>query len=111
MDEKTGQTVNDISENGLSATLGLNSSVNTDDPTWTTGKYGAGLSFDGGDYVARGTGPTIINTVSFWTYPTSTTNYFVDLNGSAYISAPPEHCLRPDLLLRPFMSMALFPPL
>ena len=88
MDEKTGQTVNDISENGLSATLGLNSSVNTDDPTWTTGKYGAGLSFDGGDYVARGTGPTIINTVSFWTYPTSTTNYFVDLNGSAYISAP-----------------------
>ena len=53
MDEKTGQTVNDISENGLSATLGLNSSVNTDDPTWTTGKYGAGLSFDGGDYVAK----------------------------------------------------------
>jgi len=87
MDEKTGQTVNDVSGNSLSTTLGVNSSAGSDDPTWTTGKYGAGLSFDGGDYVSQGTGPTIVNSISFWTYPTSTTNYFVDLNGSAYISA------------------------
>ncbi len=54
LDEATGQTVNDISGNGNSGTLGANSSVSTDDPAWSTGKVGSGLSFDGGDHVQIG---------------------------------------------------------
>lgn len=30
-------------------------------------------------------GPSAVNTVGFWVYPASTTDYFIDLNGSAYI--------------------------
>jgi hypothetical protein len=62
-------------------------------PTTETGsvRYSgskSALSFDGAsDYVTTGNIGSDIKTVEFWVYPTSTTNYFVDLNGSAYISA------------------------
>ena len=62
-------------------------------PTLTSGtaRYAgskSALSFDGAsDSVAAGNIGSDIKTVEFWVYPTSTTNYFVDLNGSAYISA------------------------
>ena len=82
-DEKTGASINDISGNGYTGTWN-----GTGASHWTTGKFGSAGNFNGtDDYISQGTGPTIVNSVSFWTYPTSTTNYFVDLNGSAYISA------------------------
>jgi len=62
-------------------------------PTLTSGtaRYSgskSALSFDStSDYVTTGNIGSGIKTVEFWVYPTSTTNYFVDLNGSAYISA------------------------
>ncbi|MBI4973060.1 DUF2341 domain-containing protein [Candidatus Roizmanbacteria bacterium] len=46
-EEKTGQTVNDVSGNNNSGTLGANSTPSTDDPSWAQGKYGAALTFDG----------------------------------------------------------------
>jgi len=74
-EEKTGQTVNDISGNGNLATLGVNNSIGADDPTWTSGKIGSGLSFDGGDRVNLGNGsslnPTGQITMSAWIYPTT----------------------------------------
>ncbi len=54
------------------------------------GKFGKARKFNGSsDYVSVGalTGGTALQSVEFWAYPTSTTNYFVDLNGTAYISA------------------------
>ncbi len=48
------------------------------------GKIGQALSFDGtDDYVDIGTGPTVVNTVAFWVYPTATTNYFTNITGTA----------------------------
>jgi len=53
-----------------------------------TGKTNYAYTFDGSnDFVDVGTGPTMVNAVSFWVKPTTTTEYFVDLNGSAYISS------------------------
>ena len=46
------------------------------------------LLFDGADdYVSVSTSVTDIQSVSFWVRPTSTTEQFIDLNGSAYIEA------------------------
>lgn len=51
MDEKTGTTIKDISGNNNTGTFGTGSSA----PTWTSGKIGAGLKFDGvDDYVSSG---------------------------------------------------------
>lgn len=51
-DEKTGQSPLDTSGNGYITTLGTNSGVASDDPTWINGKYDGGLTFDGSnDYV------------------------------------------------------------
>jgi len=61
-------------------------------PTTETGaiRYSgtkSALKFDGNsDYVNAGNVGTGIKTVEFWVYPNSTTNYLIDLNGSAYIS-------------------------
>ncbi|MDD4876786.1 MAG: hypothetical protein PHQ86_06645 [Dehalococcoidales bacterium] len=52
MDEGSGQTANDTSGNNHSGTLGSGSGSDSADPTWTQGKYGKGLKFDGNnDYV------------------------------------------------------------
>jgi len=49
MDEKTGVTTYDTSGNGNDGTL-------TDGPTWTRGKYGSAVRFDGSDdYIDAGT--------------------------------------------------------
>ena len=46
------------------------------------------LSFDGSnDYVSIGSLYNGVKTVAFWVNPSNTTNYFIDLNGSAYIDA------------------------
>lgn len=52
LEENTGQILYDTSGNGSNGTLGANSSVATDDPKWTPGKYGSGLYMDGNDYAS-----------------------------------------------------------
>ena len=85
-DEGSGQSANDISGNSNTGTLGSSASSDSADPSWATGKFGKALSFDGSnDYVDRGTGPTVVNTVEFWVNPTTTTEYPLDLNGTAYV--------------------------
>src|SRR3990167_283101 len=66
-DEGSGATVADSSGNGNTGTL-------TNGPTWTTGKIGQALSFDGSnDYVDAGTGSSLnlasSLTVSAWIKP------------------------------------------
>lgn len=76
IDEDSGQTINDSSGNGLSGTLGTDSSVASDDPTWTTGKYGSALNLDGSNDFVNITDSANINpvnaiTISYWIYPIS----------------------------------------
>lgn len=84
LDEKTGTSANDTSENSYTGTL-------TSSPLWKSSavcKQGACLEFNGSNsFVDIGTGPTSVKTVSFWAYPSSTTEYFIDLNGTAYVWA------------------------
>jgi type II secretory pathway pseudopilin PulG len=69
--EGTGQIVNDSSVVNNDGTLGANSSVASDDPTWTAGKPGLGgaLSFDGiNDLVSYGLPSSALNNLSALTY-------------------------------------------
>ena len=51
--------------------------------TTVPGKLGQALSFDGSnDYVDRGTGPTSVNTIAFWVYSKTTTEYFINLTST-----------------------------
>jgi len=82
----TGTTA-DSSGNGNNGTL-----TNFSSPYGivSSGKFDNGCSFNGSNnYVSLGalTGGTAVQSVSFWVYPSATTNYFIDLNGSAYVSA------------------------
>ena len=52
MDEGSGQTLADSSGNNNNGTLGLDSSQETSDPSWTIGKLGSGLDFDGSNDLA-----------------------------------------------------------
>ncbi|MCD4790280.1 MAG: LamG domain-containing protein, partial [Bacteroidales bacterium] len=62
--------------------------ANSGKPSGAFSGPGNCLSFDGVDeYIDIGTGPTTVQSVEFWVYPTTTTEYFIDLNGSAYISS------------------------
>jgi hypothetical protein len=73
-DEGTGQYVNDTSGNGNVGTLGASSSVGTDDPTWSIGKFGKGLKFNGtSSYVNIPTGTALGRnfTMSAWIKLTS----------------------------------------
>ena len=51
LDNNAGQTAADSSGNSFSGTLGDSASAAVNDPTWGTGKVGAGLNFDGDDDV------------------------------------------------------------
>jgi len=64
MDENTGSTITDSSGVGTTGSFGIGSSA----PTWTTGKYGSGLSFDGtNDYVDTNLAYSATHkTFSFW---------------------------------------------
>ena len=68
LDEGTGTTASDISGNNNTGTL-------ANGPTWTTGKYGNALSFDGAnDYVNVPDAASLDLTswtISAWIYPTS----------------------------------------
>lgn len=62
----------------------------TGSSNWSSKNFGGAMLFDGSDdYISKGslTGGSAIKTVEFWVKPTTTTTEFVDLNGSAYISA------------------------
>ena len=68
MDEKTGTTAYDTSGNGKDGSLGTGSSA----PTWTNGKYGSGLNFDGvNDKITIPEITTTDISVSAWVYPTN----------------------------------------
>ena len=77
MDERSGQYAYDTSTNGKTGTL-------TTGPTWVSGKLGSAVNLDGSTaYIDVGTGPSSVKTVSFWVYPKTTTEYFINLTGTS----------------------------
>ena len=82
-DEGTGTTVYDSTANGNNGTIS--------GATWQTEDMcvvGKCLSFDGTDDVVTVSNSVAnIKTVSFWVKPITTSEQFIDLNGSAYIQA------------------------
>jgi hypothetical protein len=68
MDEKSGTSAQDSSGNGNTGTLGTGTAA----PTWSTGKYGGALNFDGSnDYVYASDSDSLITggdqlTISVW---------------------------------------------
>ena len=85
LDENTGtSTTYDKSGNSQDGTL-----TSITGSAWVPGKYGSALQLDGSaDYVDVGTGPGSVKSVSFWTKPATTTEYFVNLTSTTdYIAA------------------------
>lgn len=84
LDEGSGTTALDSSGNGNTGTL-------TNSPTWTTGRLGGGVSFDGSSkYITMGSSavlsPASELTLGVWVYPTSNNTYdpiLVRWNGPA----------------------------
>jgi hypothetical protein len=73
MDENTGTAVRDTSGNGFNST-----SFST--PTWTRGKFGSALKFNGSSDKVKLPNPLIGSTsfsVSAWVYPTVNDGYFI----------------------------------
>jgi len=67
-----------------------NNDATTTGTTVVDGIFGKARKFNGtSDYVTMLalTGGTAVTSVDFWVYPLTTTEYFVDLNGSAYVWA------------------------
>ena len=58
-EEGTGQTAYDRSSSGDNAILGASASTGTDDPVWSIGKTGNGLTFDGSNDYAGSTGTSV----------------------------------------------------
>ncbi len=66
LNEGTGQSVNDTSGNANTGQLGSAPGVDAADPTWTNGKDGKGLKFDGSDdYVSTTTAAQALGTSDF----------------------------------------------
>jgi|GEM_PF-2586244 uncharacterized protein (TIGR02145 family) len=77
-DEGAGTNAGDMSGNGKTGTVS--------GASWTTGKRGQALSFDGtNDYVDAGNVNSSVKTISFWIQASSTTNRIIDLNGTAKV--------------------------
>ncbi|MDD5518917.1 MAG: LamG domain-containing protein [Candidatus Omnitrophica bacterium] len=51
MEEGTGQSIHDSSGRSNNGVRGLNTTAEATDPSWTNGKVGGGLNFDGSDFV------------------------------------------------------------
>ncbi|MEK7104734.1 MAG: LamG domain-containing protein, partial [Patescibacteria group bacterium] len=67
-----------------------NNDATTTGTTVVDGIFGKARSFNGTSDVVSAlalTGGTAVQSVDFWVYPITTTEYFVDLNGSAYVWA------------------------
>lgn len=79
LDENTGTSATaDKSGSGYTGTL-----TSITDTSWAPGKYGSALNLDGSaDYVDIGTGPSTVRTISFWTKPATTTEYFINLTST-----------------------------
>jgi predicted GH43/DUF377 family glycosyl hydrolase len=80
LDEGSGQYAYDESANKNDGVLGGSTSSTTSDPTWTTGKFGSALNFDGNnDYVrvSHSSSLDITGVVSFeaWIKAKGTANY------------------------------------
>ena len=87
-DEGNGQTAFDSTNNNNDGQLGSTPAADANDPTWTSGKYGSALSFDGGDdYVnvsSANLGLTNKFTFSVWTkIPSSETDGHIIVIDSA----------------------------
>jgi len=86
LDENTGVLARDASENSNAGTLG-GDGAGTDVPTWTQGKLGPGLEFDGdNDYVGIGglsSAPSTAVTLAAWIKPdtVSGVHEIIDSNG------------------------------
>ncbi len=85
--EGQGSTAYDSTQSANNGTLGSGTSA----PTWQTENMcvsGKCLWFDGSnDYVSIGTTVPSIKSVSFWVRPNTTTEYFIDINGTANIQS------------------------
>ncbi len=81
MDESSGN-VTDYSGNSLTLT-------NNGTTTFVTGKFGNGSEHvpASSQYLSTATTISGIKSVSFWTNPDSTTNYYISLTSSAYITS------------------------
>ena len=86
-DEGYSSTAYDSSSSGYNASLGTGSSA----PTWRSEEScvsGKCLYFDGtDDLVSVGSTVPAIQTVEFWIKPNTSTEYFLDLNGTDYIQS------------------------
>src|SRR3989344_4703773 len=86
-DDGQGSTAQDTTVNNNDGTLGTGSSA----PSWVEESRcvsGKCLQFDGSnDYVSVSNTVNNIHSVSFWTRPATTSEQFIDLNGSAYIQS------------------------
>ena len=70
----------DLSNNNNTGTL--NGSMTEDD--WVKGHAGSALELDGtDDFIDMGSGPGTVNSIAFWVYPETTTEYFVNLTGTS----------------------------
>jgi hypothetical protein len=89
--EGQGQAVQDETQNNNDGTLGANSGVSSDDPTWATEEHcvnGKCLKFDGSnDYLNINNTLNNIQTVGLWIRPQSISSLaLIDVNGTARIT-------------------------
>jgi hypothetical protein len=91
MDERSGQTTNDISGNNYTLIFGSDGSTESTDPSWIRpGKHNYGISFDGNDDFLQ-TGSSVFNpnadhSVNMWIYlnDTDTDSTFISKSAGAY---------------------------
>lgn len=78
LDENTGTSTTANKAGSANGTL-----TSITESSWVPGKHGSALSLDGSaDYVDIGTGPATVRSVSFWTHPVTTTEYFINLTST-----------------------------
>lgn len=78
-DENSGtSSTQDTSDNSYTGTL-----TSITDTNWVPGKAGSALNLDGAaDFVDVTSGPATVRSISFWVYPETTTEYFVNLTST-----------------------------
>lgn len=89
MDEMTGQTTTDSTDNNNDGQLGTTSGTDTSDPTWNPScKQGGCVEFDGSDdFIEVGdTTATDVRTISFWLYPSLASDDVLQLSSTNSIA-------------------------
>ncbi len=80
MDESSG---NAADSSGNATTL-----TNNNITTFAAGKFGNGSSYNGtSQYFSTASTISGVQSIAFWVYPTSTTDNYINLNGSTYITS------------------------